>query len=123
MDKNGIVIYFFIYDDAINVSDQFGWSIKPNGELNAKGRSYLSKPKVIEPLYLQEPMSECCGVNLIPNLNTNICSKCHEQCSITYNCDKCQGEGNIGTLDDPDEHQIETIECEYCQGKGIIIED
>ncbi len=41
MDKNGIVIYFFIYDDAINVSDQFGWSLDTDGELNPDEKKFL----------------------------------------------------------------------------------
>ncbi len=41
MDKNGLIIYFFIYDDAINVSDQFGWSIKPNGELDPDEKKFI----------------------------------------------------------------------------------
>ncbi|MCK4465603.1 MAG: hypothetical protein KAU83_07820, partial [Bacteroidales bacterium] len=41
MDKNGLIIYFFIYDDAINVSDQFGWSLETNGELNPNEKEFI----------------------------------------------------------------------------------
>ena len=75
----------------------------------------------IEPIYLQEPMSACCGADLLPGYNSNVCSKCKEYCDIGYVCDKCQGKGHIGILDDPDEHTTEEISCEYCQGTGQIV--
>ncbi len=31
MDRNGITIYLFIYDDAIKVGDQVGWHLDENG--------------------------------------------------------------------------------------------
>ena len=44
MDRSGIVIYFFFYDDAINVAKQFGW------ELDAEGRLHPEEKKFIQAL-------------------------------------------------------------------------
>ena len=41
MDEHGIVIYFFIYDDAIKVAKQFGWSLDSNGELNNEEKKFI----------------------------------------------------------------------------------
>jgi hypothetical protein len=41
MDQNNIVIYFFIYDDAIDVAKQFGWSLDENGELHPKEKKFI----------------------------------------------------------------------------------
>ncbi|MGH9673811.1 MAG: serine hydrolase [Bryobacteraceae bacterium] len=44
MDQKGIVIYFFFYDDAINVGKQFGW------ELDAQGRLHPEEKKFVQTL-------------------------------------------------------------------------
>lgn len=41
MDKNGIVIYLFLYDDQINVAKQFGWSLDANGNLNIEEKDFI----------------------------------------------------------------------------------
>ncbi len=41
MDRNGIVIYFFIYDDAIDVAEKFGWSLDSNGNLNPEEKKFV----------------------------------------------------------------------------------
>lgn len=41
MDKNNIIIYFFIYDDAINVAKQFGWALDENGELHPGEKEFV----------------------------------------------------------------------------------
>ncbi|HPE74656.1 MAG TPA: nitrilase-related carbon-nitrogen hydrolase [Draconibacterium sp.] len=41
MDKNNIVIYFFIYDDAINVAKQFGWPLDSSGDLNPGEKDFV----------------------------------------------------------------------------------
>lgn len=41
MDKRGIVIYFFFYDDGINVAEQFGWSLDANGNLNSGEKKFI----------------------------------------------------------------------------------
>ena len=41
MDKNNIVIYFFIYDDAINVAKQFGWYLDDAGNLNPQEKEFV----------------------------------------------------------------------------------
>lgn len=41
MDRNGIVIYFYIYDDAIDVAEKFGWSLDTNGNLNPEEKKFV----------------------------------------------------------------------------------
>jgi len=41
MDNNGIVIFFFIYDDAINIGSRFGWRLDDSGDLHFKEREYI----------------------------------------------------------------------------------
>ena len=41
MDKNGIVIYFFIYDDQINLAKQFGWELDSKGNLNSGEKEFV----------------------------------------------------------------------------------
>ncbi len=41
MDKNGIVIYFFIYDDQINVTRQLGWPLDESGELHVEEKEFV----------------------------------------------------------------------------------
>ncbi|MBD3375261.1 hypothetical protein GF406_09515 [candidate division KSB1 bacterium] len=41
MDENGIIIYFFIYDDAIKIADQFGWALDADGNLNPDEKSFV----------------------------------------------------------------------------------
>lgn len=41
MDEHGIVIYFFIYDDAINIAKQFGWSLDDNGDLHGEEKKFV----------------------------------------------------------------------------------
>jgi len=41
MDQHGIVIYFFIYDDAIKIGKSLGWPLDRNGELHPGERAYV----------------------------------------------------------------------------------
>ncbi len=41
MDKNGITIHFVIYDDAINVGEQIGWSLDEDGNLLPGERQFI----------------------------------------------------------------------------------
>ena len=41
MDDNGIVIYFFFYDDAINVSASLGWPLDGSGNLHPQEKNFL----------------------------------------------------------------------------------
>lgn len=41
MDRNGITIYLFIYDDAIRVGEQIGWHLDENGELHPGEKQFL----------------------------------------------------------------------------------
>lgn len=41
MDEHGIVIYFIIYDDAINIAEQFGWSLYDNKDLHDEERLFV----------------------------------------------------------------------------------
>lgn len=41
MDKHGIVIYFFIYDDAIRIGDRLGWHLDATGNLHPGERSFI----------------------------------------------------------------------------------
>ncbi|MCI0437812.1 MAG: hypothetical protein L0177_01620, partial [Chloroflexi bacterium] len=41
MDNNGIVIYFFFYDDAINVSSNLGWPLDGSGNLHPSEKNYV----------------------------------------------------------------------------------
>lgn len=41
MDKNGIVIYFYIYDDAIKVAKQFGWPLDAGGNLHPEEKKFV----------------------------------------------------------------------------------
>jgi len=41
MDENGIVIYLFIYDDAINVSKNLGWPLSESGQLHSGEKDFL----------------------------------------------------------------------------------
>ncbi|MBI4902690.1 MAG: Ig-like domain-containing protein [Acidobacteria bacterium] len=41
MDRSGIVIYFFFYDDAINVAKQFGWALDEEGRLDAREKDFV----------------------------------------------------------------------------------
>lgn len=41
MDNNGIVIYFFFYDDNIKVSSNLGWPLDGNGNLHPQERYFI----------------------------------------------------------------------------------
>ena len=41
MDKNGIVIYFFFFDDAINMEKRFGWPLDNNGNLHPDQKNFV----------------------------------------------------------------------------------
>jgi len=41
MDEYGIVIYLFIYDDAINVGKNLGWPLSDSGQLNSGEKDFL----------------------------------------------------------------------------------
>jgi predicted amidohydrolase len=41
MDKNGITIYLFIYDDAINVGEKLGWPLGASGNLHPGERQFI----------------------------------------------------------------------------------
>ncbi len=41
MDNNGIVILFFIYDDAIRIGSRFGWPLDDSGDLHPGEREFL----------------------------------------------------------------------------------
>ncbi len=41
MDNNGIVIYFFLYDDAINVSAVLGWPLDGSGNLHSQETNFI----------------------------------------------------------------------------------
>jgi hypothetical protein len=41
MDRNGITIYFFIYDDAIRVGEQIGWQMDAAGNLHPGERQFI----------------------------------------------------------------------------------
>jgi hypothetical protein len=43
MDRNGITIYFFIYDDAIKVGEQIGWHLDAAGELHPGEKQFLQE--------------------------------------------------------------------------------
>ena len=72
---------------------------------------------MIEDINLQEPMSTCCNADLMPGYETNVCSKCKEQCSIGYECPKCQAKGEYLGITN------EMTGCEDCNGTGQLIID
>lgn len=41
MDRHGIVIYFFIYDDAIKIGKRLGWPLDPDGNLHPGERAFI----------------------------------------------------------------------------------
>lgn len=41
MDDNGVVIYFFFYDDAIRISTEIGWPLDGNGELHPQEQYFI----------------------------------------------------------------------------------
>ncbi len=41
MDRHGIVIYFFLYDDAIDVAKEFGWALDGNGNLDPREKAFV----------------------------------------------------------------------------------
>lgn len=41
MDKHGIVMYFFIYDDGIDVTKEFGWSLDGQGRLAPGEKAFV----------------------------------------------------------------------------------
>jgi len=41
MDDNGIVIYFFFYDDAIRISSEIGWPLDGSGDLHPQERYFI----------------------------------------------------------------------------------
>jgi hypothetical protein len=41
MDRRGIVIYLFIYDDAINLAKRFGWALDSQGRLHPEEKSFI----------------------------------------------------------------------------------
>jgi len=41
MDRNGITIYLFIYDDAIRVGEQMGWHLDKDGNLHPGEKQFL----------------------------------------------------------------------------------
>jgi len=41
MDSNDIVVYLFFYDDAINVSNNLGWSLDGSGNLNSQEKAFI----------------------------------------------------------------------------------
>jgi len=41
MDSNGIVIYFFLYDDAIKVSTNLGWPLDGSGNLHPQEKNFI----------------------------------------------------------------------------------
>ena len=41
MDQHGIVIYFFIYDDAIKIGQRMGWPLDQNGDLHSGERAFI----------------------------------------------------------------------------------
>ncbi len=41
MDRNGITIYLFIYDDAIRVGEQIGWHLDEDGNLHPGEKQFL----------------------------------------------------------------------------------
>lgn len=43
MDKNDITIYFFIYDDAINVGEKLGWPMDDGGNLHPGERQFIQE--------------------------------------------------------------------------------
>ena len=43
MDRNGITIYLFIYDDAIRVGEQIGWHLEKTGELHPGEKQFLQE--------------------------------------------------------------------------------
>lgn len=42
MDKNGIVIYFFIYDDEINLKDKVNWKMNESGQLHQQEHYFIT---------------------------------------------------------------------------------
>ncbi|MCH7920668.1 MAG: serine hydrolase [Planctomycetes bacterium] len=42
MDKHGIVIYFFIYDDAIKIGKRLGWPLDQEGNLHPGERAFVT---------------------------------------------------------------------------------
>ncbi len=43
MDRNGITIYLFIYDDAIRVGEQMGWHLDETGNLHPGEKQFLQE--------------------------------------------------------------------------------
>jgi hypothetical protein len=43
MDRHGIVIYFFFYDDAIKIAKEFGWNLDPGGNLHPEEKRFVEK--------------------------------------------------------------------------------
>ena len=43
MDRNGITIYLFIYDDAIKVGEQVGWHMDKSGNLHPGEKKFLEE--------------------------------------------------------------------------------
>ncbi|MDB4583624.1 Ig-like domain-containing protein [Draconibacterium sp.] len=43
MDENNVLIYFFIYDDAIKVGEKFGWALDDSGNLHPDEKSFLQE--------------------------------------------------------------------------------
>jgi Big-like domain-containing protein len=41
LDRHNIVVYFFIFDDAIEVGKQFGWALDPQGNLHPEERAFV----------------------------------------------------------------------------------
>ena len=43
MDRNGITIYLFIYDDAIKVGEQLGWHMDESGNLHPGEKKFIEE--------------------------------------------------------------------------------
>jgi hypothetical protein len=41
MDRAGIVIYFFFYDDAIDIAKRFGWALDASGNLHPEEKKFI----------------------------------------------------------------------------------
>lgn len=76
--------------------------------------------KPVDPIHLQDPVSECCRAKIIEDIKENICFNCGKNTRLVVLCDRCNGSGG-GIMDDPDEHQYQKIPCEYCNGTGNIL--
>ena len=42
MDRDNIVIYFFIYDDAIDIAKEFGWALDESGNLDPREKAFIT---------------------------------------------------------------------------------